>query len=79
LVFLSLAYAGILAQQPNLCAVCLDIRRRNAGAVFGFMSTAATAASAISPIALGYIVGPKYPMLQPTQWCDPALQSGTSS
>src|SRR3989442_15721449 len=41
LVFLSLAYAGILAQQPNLCAVCLDTGRKHAGAVFGFMNTAA--------------------------------------
>jgi MFS transporter, ACS family, glucarate transporter len=57
LVFLSLAYAGILAQQPNLCAVCLDIGRRNAGAVFGFMNTAANAASAVSSIAFGYMVG----------------------
>ena len=27
LVCLSLAYAGILAQQPNLCALCLDTGR----------------------------------------------------
>ncbi len=57
LVFLSLAYGGILAQQPNLCAVCLDVGRRNAGAVFGFMNTAANAASAASSIAFGYLVG----------------------
>jgi MFS transporter, ACS family, glucarate transporter len=57
LVFLSLAYAGILAQQPNLCAVCLDTGRRNAGAVFGFMNTAANAASAVSSVAFGYLVG----------------------
>ena len=48
LVFLSLAYAGILVQQPNLCAVCLDTGRKHAGAVFGFMNTAANAASAVS-------------------------------
>jgi len=57
LVFLSLAYAGILAQQPNLCAVCLDTGRRNAGAVFGFMNSAANAASAVSSIVFGYMVG----------------------
>jgi len=34
LIFLSLAYAGILFQQPNLCAVCLDIGRNHAGVVF---------------------------------------------
>ena len=28
LAFLSLAYAGILLQQPNLCAVCLDTGKR---------------------------------------------------
>jgi ACS family glucarate transporter-like MFS transporter len=56
LVFLSLAYAGILVQQPNLCAVCLDTGRKHAGAVFGFMNTAANAASAVSSIAFGYQV-----------------------
>lgn len=57
LVFLSLAYAGILFQQPNLCAVCLDTGRKHAGAVFGFMNTAANAASAVSSVVFGYLVG----------------------
>jgi MFS transporter, ACS family, glucarate transporter len=57
LAFLSLAYASILAQQPNLCAVCLDTGQKNAGAVFGFMNTAANGASAISSVAFGYLVG----------------------
>jgi ACS family glucarate transporter-like MFS transporter len=57
LVFLSLAYAGILLQQPNLCAVCLDTGRSHAGAVFGFMNTAAQIASVVSSIAFGYLVG----------------------
>jgi MFS family permease len=57
LVFLSLAYAGILLQQPNLCAVCLDTGRRHAGVVFGFMNTASQIASFVSSIAFGYIVG----------------------
>jgi MFS transporter, ACS family, glucarate transporter len=56
LVFLSFAYAAILAQQPNLSAVCLDTGRRNAGAVFGFMNSAGAAASSISSVAFGYIV-----------------------
>jgi ACS family glucarate transporter-like MFS transporter len=56
LVFLSLAYAGILVQQPNLCAVCLDTGRKHAGAVFGFMNTAANAASAVSSVVFGYLV-----------------------
>jgi len=57
LVFLSLSYAGILAQQPNLCAVCLDVGRKHSGAVFGFMNTACQAASVVSSIAFGYLVG----------------------
>ncbi len=56
LIFLSLAYAGILFQQPNLCAVCLDTGRNHAGAVFGFMNTAANAASAVSSVVFGYLV-----------------------
>jgi MFS family permease len=56
LVFLSVAYGGILLQQPNLCALSLDIGREHAGAVFGFMNTAANAASAISSVVFGYIV-----------------------
>jgi MFS family permease len=57
LVFLSLAYGGILFQQPTLCALCLDVGRKNAGAVFGFMNTAANAASALSAVIFGYLVG----------------------
>ena len=57
LAFLSLAYAGILLQQPNLCAVCLDTGRKHAGAVFGFMNTAANAASSVSSVVFGYLVG----------------------
>jgi len=57
LVFLSFAYGGILIQQPTLCALCLDIGRKNAGAVFGFMNTAANVASAVSSVVFGYMVG----------------------
>ena len=56
LAFLSLAYAGILLQQPNLCAVCLDTGKAHAGTVFGFMNTAANAASAVASIVFGYLV-----------------------
>ena len=56
LAFLSLAYAGILVQQPNLCAVCLDTGKAHAGAVFGFMNTAANAASSLASIVFGYLV-----------------------
>jgi len=57
LVFLSCAYGGILFQQPSLCALCLDVGRKNAGAVFGFMNTAGNAASALSAVVFGYLVG----------------------
>lgn len=57
LVFLSCAYGGILLQQPTLCALCLDVGRKNAGAVFGFMNTAGNAASALSAVVFGYLVG----------------------
>jgi ACS family glucarate transporter-like MFS transporter len=56
LVCLSLAYGGILFQQPSLCALCLDVGRKHAGAVFGFMNTAASAASALSAVVFGYLV-----------------------
>jgi MFS family permease len=54
LTFLTIAYAGILFQQPNLCAVSLDIGREHAGTVFGFMNTTSNAASALSSIVFGY-------------------------
>jgi MFS transporter, ACS family, glucarate transporter len=57
LVFLSFAYGGILFQQPTLCALCLDVGRKNAGAIFGFVNTAANVASAISSVVFGYLVG----------------------
>ena len=44
-------------QQPNLCAVCLDTGRQHAGAVFGFMNTAAQVAAVASSLAFGYLVG----------------------
>lgn len=57
LVCLSCAYGGILFQQPALCALCLDVGRKHAGAVFGFMNTAGNAASALSAVIFGYMVG----------------------
>ena len=57
LVFLSCAYGGILFQQPMLCALCLDVGRQHSGAVFGFMNTAGNAASALSAVVFGYMVG----------------------
>jgi len=57
LVFLSLVYGGLTFQQPNICAVCLDVGRRHAGAVLGFGNTAGNAASAVSSVVFGYLVG----------------------
>jgi MFS transporter, ACS family, glucarate transporter len=56
LVFLSLVYGGITFQQPNLCAVCLDVGRKHAGAIFGMMNSAANAAAAVSSVVFGYLV-----------------------
>jgi MFS transporter, ACS family, glucarate transporter len=56
LVFLTLAYTGILLQQPNACALALDVGRKNAGAIFAFFNTASNAASALSSIVFGYLV-----------------------
>jgi MFS family permease len=56
LIFLSLSYAGILFQQPTLCATTVDIGRGHVGAVFGFMNTACNAAAALSSIVFGYLV-----------------------
>ena len=56
LIFLSISYMGILLQQPNLCAVVLDVGGKNTGAVFGFLNTAANIGSGISSVAFGYLV-----------------------
>lgn len=57
LVFLSLVYGGLTFQQPNIAAVCLDIGGRHAGAILGFMNTAANASGALSSVVFGYLVG----------------------
>ncbi|MDE3197347.1 MAG: MFS transporter, partial [Acidobacteriota bacterium] len=56
LVFLTFSYTGILLQQPNVGAVVLDIGRRNAGAVFGVMNTAANLSSSVSAAVFGVLV-----------------------
>jgi MFS family permease len=56
LIFLSLAYAGILFQQPTLCATSVDIGKGHVGAVFGFMNTASNIAAALSSVVFGYLV-----------------------
>lgn len=57
LVFISLGYGSYLFQQPNFCALCLDVGRKNAGAVFGVMNTAANAAAALCAVVFGTMVG----------------------
>jgi len=56
LIFLSCAYAGILFQQPTLCATTVDIGKGHVGAVFGFMNTASNVSSAVSSVVFGYLV-----------------------
>jgi MFS family permease len=56
LAFLSLAYAGVLFQQPNVSATAVDIGSRHAGAAFGLVNTAANIAATISSIVFGYLV-----------------------
>jgi MFS transporter, ACS family, glucarate transporter len=57
LVFLSCAYGSMLLQQPSCLALCLDVGRKHAGAVYGFMNTAANVAGALSSVVFGYLVG----------------------
>ena len=57
LVFLSCAYGGIAFQQPSGLALCLDVGRKHAGAVYGFMNTAANVAGALSSLVFAYLVG----------------------
>jgi len=56
LIFLSLAYGGILFQQPTLCATSVDIGKGHVGAVFGFMNTASNVAASLSSVVFGYLV-----------------------
>lgn len=56
LVFLSLAYGGMLFQQPSACVICLDIGRKYAGAVFGFANMTGNGAAALSSVVFGYLV-----------------------
>ena len=56
LVFLTISYTGILLQQPNLCAVVLDMARKNSGGVYAFLNTVGNAGSAFSTVVFGYMV-----------------------
>ena len=56
LIFLSLVYGAITFQQSSVFGVCMDIGREHAGAMVGFMNTAAQAGGLLGSVAYGYIV-----------------------
>ena len=56
LILLALTYGGICFQQPTVWAVCLDIGRKNAGAVTGAMNTAGSVGAVVSSVTFGYLV-----------------------
>ena len=55
-VFLSLVYGGITLQQSGVFGACLDLGRKNAGAMVGLMNTAAQVGGLLGSVAYGYIV-----------------------
>jgi len=55
-VFLSLVYGFIAFQQSGVFAVCLDIGRKQAGAIVGLMNTSAAVGGLLSSVVYGYIV-----------------------
>jgi MFS transporter, ACS family, glucarate transporter len=55
-VLLSLVYGAITFQQSGVFAVCLDVGRRNAGAIVGLMNTSAQVGGLLGSVAFGYIV-----------------------
>jgi MFS transporter, ACS family, glucarate transporter len=55
-LFLALGYAGSDFMLPVAWAVCLDVGRKNAGAVSGAMNTAGQLGSTLTSIAFGYMV-----------------------
>jgi ACS family glucarate transporter-like MFS transporter len=56
LILLSLVYGSITFQQSGVFAVCLDVGRKNAGAIVGLMNTSAQLGGLLSSVAYGYIV-----------------------
>jgi MFS family permease len=56
LALLSLVYGSITFQQAGVFAVCLDVGRKNAGAIVGVMNTSASLGGFLSSVAYGYIV-----------------------
>jgi len=55
-ILLSLVYGAITFQQSGVFGVCLDLGRRQAGSMVGFMNMCATAGGLLSSVAYGYIV-----------------------
>ena len=56
MILMALTYGGICFQQPTVWAVCLDIGRKNAGAVSGAMNTAGSVGAVVSSVTFGYLV-----------------------
>lgn len=55
-LFLSLVYGAITFQQSVVFGVCLDLGRRNAGAMVGLMNTSSQVGGLAGSLAYGYIV-----------------------
>jgi MFS family permease len=55
-VLLGLVYGAITFQQSGVFGACLDMGGNHAGAVIGFMNTAAQVGGFLSSVAYGYIV-----------------------
>ncbi|MDP9091221.1 MAG: MFS transporter [Pseudomonadota bacterium] len=56
LAWLALCYGGITFQQPAVFATCVEIGKRNAGAVAGCMNTAFAIGGLFSSLIFGYLV-----------------------
>lgn len=56
LAWLGVCYTGITFQQPTVFATCIDIGKRYAGAVAGFINTAGAVGGFLSSLIFGYLV-----------------------
>jgi MFS family permease len=54
--FLTLVYASITFQQSGVFGVCLDIGKKNSGALVGLMNTSAQVGGLLGSVVYGYIV-----------------------
>jgi len=55
-IFLTVVYGGITFQQSGVFGVCLDIGKKNAGAMVGLMNASAQVGGLVGAVAYGYIV-----------------------